>query len=380
MRSCCAQGESASFYRRLWGARLSCGSMESSQIKSMKSIPMPAGESHSGTSRHERLPDPSVETLRGLAILLVVTLHAEAMRTGSDFAAIDFLNRPAMLIRMPLFAAISGFVYAMRPVEPNDFSDFLLGKARRLLIPMLSVGAIQYLVLMSPPFINSTRQIGPAWNLIVFPFQHLWFIQAIFWVFLVIAALERLQWLKTPFMWFVTTFAATLLLLFNSAGFSNHSPFSLLGAVYLFPFFLLGVGLSRFHNSMPRALITFIAPALLAVGIATHELVTLGVIDVPVHRTSLLAVAVGGSAIVLAFEHRRAVAWLSVLGGFSYSIFLFHLGILGVTRKILSQLGLPLAPAVEFTIGLICAVIGSILAQQVLMKTPITRRLFLGLR
>ena len=153
-----------------------------------------------------------------------------------------------------------------------------------------------------------------------------------------------------------------------------------MGAVYLLPFFLLGLGLWRFRDRSPRFVTAFVAPALLVAGIAIQQLVMRQVIDLPVHRTSLLAVVVGGSAIVLAFEHRRAVAWLSVLGGFSYSIFLFHLSILGVTREILSRVGLPLAPAVEFAIGVICAVIGSILAHQVLVMTPITRRLFLGLR
>ena len=89
--------------------------------------------------------DQSIETLRGLAIILMVAGHvigntsAHGMRVEDDsvFRHIYFSLK---FLRMPLFTVISGYVYALRPLNTTMIGRFIKGKARRILVPMVAVG------------------------------------------------------------------------------------------------------------------------------------------------------------------------------------------------------------------------------------------------
>lgn len=118
----------------------------------------------------------SIETLRGIAILLVVVGHV----IGSDpdgGMKIDFPHPLRYLyvwidyIQMPLFTAIAGWVYALKPVAaPGGFSTFARKKALRLLVPMAAVGTLYFMVQYFMPGTNGKGELGRLWRIYVFPY------------------------------------------------------------------------------------------------------------------------------------------------------------------------------------------------------------------
>ena len=67
----------------------------------------------SAAPRQPRTKEDSIETLRGIAILLIVVFHCipeVPIPSGEfDYAHLAYSFR---LIRVPLFTAISGYIYA----------------------------------------------------------------------------------------------------------------------------------------------------------------------------------------------------------------------------------------------------------------------------
>ena len=81
--------------------------------------------------------DQSVETLRGMAIILVVMGHVIGSdNTGGmkvpDDSFLRHLYFTFEYLRMPLFTMISGWVYALHPVSQSNWNDFTIKKIRRI--------------------------------------------------------------------------------------------------------------------------------------------------------------------------------------------------------------------------------------------------------
>jgi fucose 4-O-acetylase-like acetyltransferase len=99
----------------------------------------------------EKKKDSSIETLRGIAIVLVVMGHVigykadEGMKVAED-SFLRHLYYTFEYLRMPLFTVISGWVYALKPVSKSYFTIFTLKKCRRLLLPLIFVGGFYYIV------------------------------------------------------------------------------------------------------------------------------------------------------------------------------------------------------------------------------------------
>jgi fucose 4-O-acetylase-like acetyltransferase len=94
-------------------------------------------------------------------------------------------------LRMPLFTTISGVVYALRPVhELSGFPGLICGKVRRLLVPLHTVGALLFLMQRIAPGVNHRPELGDVWRICLYQYEHLWFLEAIFLVFLVVGLLD----------------------------------------------------------------------------------------------------------------------------------------------------------------------------------------------
>ncbi|MBW2464545.1 MAG: acyltransferase, partial [Deltaproteobacteria bacterium] len=95
--------------------------------------------------------DASIETLRGIAILMMVAGHVighdvhAGMRVADD-STWRYVYSSFEYVRLPLFTCISGFVYALHPVTAQNFRAFLVGKAHRVLLPLFFVGTLQFLL------------------------------------------------------------------------------------------------------------------------------------------------------------------------------------------------------------------------------------------
>ena len=162
-------------------------------------------------SRHDRLVlsretpsaaprDGQVQTLRGVACLLLVAFHAIGSSSASGLHVPDgsryreFTNL-FVHIRMPLFTFLSGLVYAYRPLRPGEAVPFLGKKLRRLGVPLLVASTILYLLHLAAH--DAVPAPSQLWTVYLYPFYHLWFVQALLPVFAVLVLLECLGALAT---------------------------------------------------------------------------------------------------------------------------------------------------------------------------------------
>ena len=269
-----------------------------------------------------------VQTLRGIACLLLVAFHAigstsaSGLHVADDSAYREFTNL-FVHIRMPLFTFLSGLVYAYRPLRLGHALEFSGKKLRRLGIPLMVASTLLYGLHSSmhhpvPPL----RQI---WTIYAYPYWHLWFVQALLVVFAALVVLESLSALST-FTRFIGIFALSIAL-YAYGPFESSNVFGLHNATYLLPFFLGGLAAHRFRDLLQQrpALIASVLCFVASQGIHTYIVMTrsLAPID-PLTNRSALNLVIGLSASLSALQLLPRLRYLEEIGGSSYAIYLYH--------------------------------------------------------
>jgi hypothetical protein len=144
-------------------------------------------------------------------------------------------------------------------------SAFLQIKAERLLVPLVIVGTLYILLQNLTPGVNNRPPSLPF----VYPFAHFWFLQSLYLLFVLLAVLDRVGLLES-----MAGFLACLLAsIFAYIFLPSVAHFGFAGAMYLLPFLLLGLGLSRFggteqleRRNMRMAVILVLAVLFLSFG------------------------------------------------------------------------------------------------------------------
>ncbi|HPE57216.1 MAG TPA: acyltransferase [Bacteroidales bacterium] len=327
--------------------------------------------------------EQSIETLRGIAIILMVAGHVIGDNSGTGLQVRDesvwrYFYFTFEYLRMPLFTAISGFVYALKPVQSDHIGRFLKGKSRRIILPFFTVATVQYLMNALVPQVNNPVPLADIWKIYIFSYGQFWFLQALFLVFLTVVALEYNKILDTIKGWAISLgIAVIMLLVINQNYLINY--FSISRYLYLLPFFLLGIGLNRFKNQLFKKPIILALLLTLIITVTIQQLEWFEVINTISHRFSAISVFVGISGIWLIFHIRKPFKWLAELGYYSYGIYLFHVFATAGSRIFAKMLGMENMVMLFFT-GLIFGLIFPILLELILLKSAILRRLFLGLR
>ena len=331
-----------------------------------------------------RKKNPHVETLRGLAITLVVIGHmigyanTGGMRVGDDsffryfYYSIDY-------IQLPLFTVISGWAYANKPVQHSNHSEFIKGKLRRLIIPMFVISTLLFLLRMIIPGTNTTPELNDLPRNLFFPYDVYWYLFSLFIIFLIIPLLDTKPFFHKPEGWFLTLVFALILLQVMDV-FLDAVPnlFSFKGAIYLFPFFLLGIGIFRFKELLLNDKVTFATLLVLIVSVILQHIIWFG--HFPLQgRYSVLAMAVGISGVLFLFKLKPTSNLLIFIGGHAYTIFLFHVFFTGGSRIILLKTGVGNS-FVIFVSGVLCAIVFPILLETILQKSGFLRYYFLGLK
>ena len=326
--------------------------------------------------------DQSVETLRGIAVILMVAGHVighdkNAGMQVSDDSIYRYLYFSLAFLRIPLFTAISGYVYGLKPMLKKNLRVFLGGKVRRILFPLLSVGTLQYLLKTIAPAINHPAQISGLWKIYIFPFDQFWFLQAIFMVFLTIAVIEYLGLIIHFKGWVVAFLLSVGMTLFLPV--FTHV-FSFGGYLYLLPFFLMGLGIQRFPQQLLKPRMVKIYLMLLIAGIILQQLSWMGKIEPGIERTSLISILSGFAGIMLLFRFRVSIGFLAKIGCFSYSIYLFHIfGTAGARIFLEKILGFE-TPYIIFLLDLAFGITLPILAEKIITSNKYLSTAFLGLR
>ena len=327
--------------------------------------------------------DLGVESLRGLAILLVVAFHIIGHSPSSGIQVSEdsfwrYFTDTLEFIRLPLFVAISGFVYALKPVNKSEGTGFLLGKARRILIPFLMVSTLQYVANTYAPATNNELLIANIWRIYLFPWAQFWYLQAIALVFMLIFLLEQTSILKSFTSWLGTlAITFTLLMIFDRNHYSGI--FSIWGALYIFPFFILGLGIQRFQDILFRKSVLRVAGFIMIVGFLLQQLDWFRILDTGLERKSLITLVTSLSGIVVLFRFRRNIPILSRLGYYSYSIYLFHVFGGAGSRIILQWIGIE-NKGILFAGAMLMAILVAVIIERIVLPYSWPRFLILGMR
>lgn len=310
-----------------------------------------------------------VQTLRGLACCLLVLYHvigasdSQGLRLHSGW--LRELADAMVVVRMPIFACIAGAMYGL---STKRGWGLVTDKSTRLLLPMLTVGTlfacVQYIVPGSNYRIEDWRYLHIA------PVAHYWFLQSIFLIVCALAVTEYLLPMNTRRAWF-GYFAASIFLYLNHPG---YPWFGVLGATYLLPFFLLGVGMTRLQwdplqeqrKTGILLLVTgscfFIAQ--LALGAAIDRFSTTVLVSSLLLSSGLWS---------LGWVHPL----FARIGNYSFSIFLFHAFFTPAARMISHSL-VPDAHLLAIAISVPVGVIVPIWLEIFVLRTPLLRLFFLG--
>jgi fucose 4-O-acetylase-like acetyltransferase len=314
-----------------------------------------------------------IETLRGFACLLLVTYHVigadPSLGLKVQDGALRWFNDGLAYLRMPLFTFLSGFVYGKRPFSGSS-RLFILGKVRRLLIPMFVVGTGFWLLQSLTPGVNSS---GGSWYLMhLKPVAHFWFVESLFWIFLVIWALERLSLIKNTLGFSITVGLACAVYL----TIPGWPWLGIEGAIYLMPYFLMGLACTRF------SLAPWLAREWVKVGLV---LLSVGLffymgrpIPNPDRRTAAMLL-IGLSLCLSCLIWARGVRCLAWVGRYSYAIYLFHVFFTASIRIALHQVGISYF-FLDMVLGIAMGLLGPMLIEHGAGRYKWSALLLLGRR
>lgn len=273
-----------------------------------------------------------VQTLRGLACLLLVVYHVVGATENQGLRIHDGwlrqLTEALMALRMPVFGLLAGAMYGFS--KKRGWS-LVRNKAARLLWPMLSVGTVFALVQYVTP--GSNYRIDELQLMHIVPVAHFWFLESLFLIFCIVALAESVLPITSTHSW-CGYFVLSVLVYLAHPGFIW---FSVLGATYLLPYFLLGLGMTRLQwdatQQQPKSGLLRIALGASVVAWLMAQGPELERFSAPMLMAGLLLASGFWS---LGWRNRL----LARIGHYSFAIFLFHVFFTSATRMALHAMAL----------------------------------------
>lgn len=320
-----------------------------------------------------------IETLRGLACLLLVIYHVIGplggglkIEMGSPYRA---LADSMVYIRMPLFVFISGYIYSIYKIRGNDFAAYLTGKVRRLIVPLFFVGIPFSILQAIGPGVNKDLSLMDALMSFYVPVNHFWFLQAVFIIFVFVGLLQWLAMLQTAMRLY-------LLLLISAVAFLmpafSIDAFGVNGAIYLLPFFITGM-ICHENRDVLKLKPKVVGPSIFALIFLSLLYIAATNRELIIDRRSFVGLVVGCISCVTLFlsnTHSKPLVWL---GNYSYSIFLYHILFAASSRLALNRLGVS-DNSVLILSGVVIGLWGPVILSNFLSRHSITSLLFLGER
>jgi glucan biosynthesis protein C len=317
-----------------------------------------------------------IEEIRIIATILLVLYHVIGVPGSglkvADDSALRWIADALADFRMPAFAFIAGFVYALRPAVLGKMRSFLVGKFHRLVVP----GAIAMAIFLLVSHLVGTAYAIPwtdSWRPFLFPYAHYWFLQSILLIFVVVGALDALTRQRAELGLLVIALGLYL------SPLRAPTFLSMGGAIYLAPFFLAGVCFQRRSSWIEKhaKVVGLLCLALVLAWIAM-TVATLLAGEMPGRgnvQGLLFAVPLCTLIILLVPHHPQARR----IGKFSFTIYLYHIfGTAGV-RMTLQALGITNLP-IHLVGGLLGGIFVPTALHLLVMRWPLGARLMLGLR
>lgn len=330
-------------------------------------------------ARDDAADSARVQTLRGLACLFLVGFHVIGSSTTSGMTVPDdsgwrlFANVLTPL-RMPLFAFLSGFVYAYRPVRSGQEGRFARKKLLRLWLPLLTVSTIYYLTTLVAPDARGKLPLSEAWTIYLYGYVHFWFLQAIILIFAATLILEILGALSTPGRFGLVLAGAFAL---SSIAEPAHATLmSWRGALYLAPFFLLGLGANRFRDAIREPRVQAVC-ALTFVLAMTVNVVQMATWSGVVQAGSIFFLVIGATGVLTLSAYFPRVRVLERLGAYSFTVYLFHPFFVAPVRMALGMVQVTTL-GVVFIGCLVAGIVGPAILESLVNQTPWANMALLG--
>ena len=331
--------------------------------------------------------DQAIETLRGAVILLVVVGYVIGSKSDGGMKVSDdsffryFYDTFIAPIQMPLFTILAGWVYTLKLPVYDKLRTFITKKAFRLLLPMLVVSLCYFLLQYFTPGTNRKSNLHDLWKLLFFPYTLFWYLYSLFIVFVIIALIDVFNKMDTRINWLVIFSVTIAALLLRDVFIPYETPnyISYKGALYLLPCFILGVGLNRFKDVFQSKLALYLSVVLLVICVTIQQLSWFKVIDYVVHQDDFIGLFIGFTATMILLRSRLEARWLIWVGGFAYSIYLFHAFGTAAGRIIPQKLNIN-STILIFVMSLTTGIILPIITEKILERFRLTRILFLGRR
>jgi surface polysaccharide O-acyltransferase-like enzyme len=296
-----------------------------------------------------------VPSLRGFACVMLVFYHVVGSSEYQGLKIHDgwirYATEALVAVRMPVFGLIAGAMFAL-----GTKSGFALvqEKFKRLVIPMLIVGTLFALIQSVVPGSNAKVT---DWHLIhIVPVAHYWFIESLFMIFCFMAVTQVVWPANTPTRWLAYMSLSIVAYLMHP----GIIWLGLEGAIYLMPYFLLGLGMVRFRWDQGNAQIWQGASFILCGGLLVADMLTSQGF---LHRfgapTLLAGLLLSAGLWLLKFRSEA----FHLIGGYAFSIYLFHVFFTSATRMALQAMGCESLP-IHLVTGTVAGLVGPIWLHQ----------------
>lgn len=263
-------------------------------------------------------PIRNIDTLRGIACLLVVAYHV--VGAGADSGLQLPMSSPwhrvvesFAFIRMPLMTGLAGYIFAAMPGLRRGLPHFIRRKARALVAPLLFVTLVMW-VLRLIAYRDRDDLIAAYLN----GYLHLWYIYALMLVFVAAGTIDR--FLAPSWRGWAGVMAAGVLL---ACLLPRIELFSISGALYLLPLFAFGIIVHQRQELIGSAWIVG-GSAIVAVAILALQQASFGDGGGPLAKNSVLGLVCGCAIFICLLRIVPKGRWLDWIGPFSYTIYLWH--------------------------------------------------------
>lgn len=316
----------------------------------------------------------NLNSVRGLACLLVVALHVvgDADTNGLHLpmsSGWHYMMESIEFLRMPLFTALSGYLYAGRRVTKQEFSRFWIKKSRRIVIPFIFATFVFWWLRA-----HALGNHVPLVDALLFEFGHLWYLQALLLLFTVISVADAFFRPGTA----TIAIAGLVTIMISQSGLQITTFLGLAGSLYLAPYFLFGIILREHPQWLRNPQSGILALGIMLIVLTSQQLGLFGLIDA-VTLLQMPAALAGMACVVFLLQRFPNNAVLAHIGYYSYTIYLWHIAASAAVRSGLIKIGVSGVPTL-FALSFVAAVVVPIALYQVTRRVPILSLLFTGER
>ncbi|HBK07112.1 MAG TPA: hypothetical protein DDZ81_14895 [Acetobacteraceae bacterium] len=316
------------------------------------------------TQRQTDVP-ANMNSVRGLACLLIIALHVvgDAETNGLHLPMTSdwhYVMRSVEFLRIPLFTALSGYLYAGKRLTREDFGQFWVKKARRLVVPLLFVTVVE-LALRRRAYGDETTLLAAVF----FSFAHLWYIQALILLFAITSILDA--YIRPSVNALVLIALATIMV--AQAGVPLPTFFSLYGVSYLGPYFLFGIILRERQVLLRDRQMGDVAIGIVVIVLLAQQLGLWG-LTVGVDLLQLPAALAGMSFVLVLLQRFPRIGVLAAIGEYSYTIYLWHIIASAGVRTALTKAGITSLPVI-FTLCFLAGLVAPIVLYHIARRIPL---------